>query len=131
VDVGVGDPSPDGRDDFAALRRRKLLAGHGRGHDVCGRDRPGTGGVAVLVWRTRLGPRWPGIRLSAAEPDDDAAIHAVLGHVDVRLGHLPLQPTVRQLVVDRLFVVTDPGVELARGPRSTPLAPPRSRSTRP
>ena len=110
--VRVGGAGPDGRDDLAEFTSPELLARHRPGHDVGGRDRPGNG----TGLRTRLGPGWTGVRRRAAEPDDNAAVHAQLGNVDVGLCHRPLQPAVRQLVVDRLIVPADRGAELAAGP---------------
>src|SRR5712691_1940212 len=72
VHVRVGGAGPDGRDDLAEFTSRELLARRRPGHDVVGRDRPANG--AGL--RTLLGPGWTGVRHRAAEPDDNAAVHA-------------------------------------------------------
>ena len=113
VYIGVGHPRPDGRDDGGEIPSHELLAGRGPGHDIGGRDRPRN---RAGLW-TRLGPIWTGVRRRAAEPDHDAPVYAPLAHMDVALGHRPLQPAVHQLVVDGLLVLANRGVELAMGDR--------------
>src|SRR2546425_2665884 len=109
VDVRVGDAGTKCPDHLVELTGRELLTCGGAGHDIGSGDSSDNG--AGLRAGGRPGRAWQ--RRRPAEPDDDAAVHATLGDVDMGLLHGPLETAVCEFVLDALIVWGDRRLELA------------------
>src|SRR5207249_10917612 len=109
VDVRVGDAGTKCPDHLVELTGRQLLTCGGAGHDIGSGDSSANG--AGLRAGRRPGRAWQ--RRRPAEPDDDAAVHATLGDVDMGLLHGPLETAVGEFVLDALIVWGDRRLELA------------------
>src|SRR5712671_3825890 len=114
VHVRVGSARLDGREHRGKVLRRQLLGGRRAGDDVGRRDRPRHG---PLLRAMRRQPRRIRIGARLAQKDDDAAVHAQLADMDVRLRHGRLQPAIRLRVGDGVPVRGDRGGELPAGSR--------------
>src|SRR5262249_45707098 len=102
VHVGVADAGANRGDDVVEMAGQELLGRLAAGDDVRGRDGSGYDGFGRLPGGAlgRVAGRVEKRARCLAEPDDDAAVHAGLADMDVRLLHGALQPAVSQLVGD-------------------------------
>jgi hypothetical protein len=101
--VRVGGAGPDRGDDLGEITGRELLRGHAPCDDVVGCDSPGHG--PTLRTLGGLASRIQERRGRVAKPDDDAAVNAQLGDMDVGLLDRTLKSAIRQLILDGLIVL--------------------------
>jgi hypothetical protein len=84
VYVRVGSTGADERDDGCEIFGVELLTCRAPRYDIVGGDRPSE---VVGPGVARMGGRWDGTRIGRGltKPDDDAAVHARLGDMNVSL----------------------------------------------